>query len=129
MSSLLIQFSRFAVVGAIGTAAHYALFLTLVAGWGTDPVAASTVGALLGALVNYVLNRHYTFRSARRHREALPRFFSVAGVGLMFNSGLMLILVEGLGMHYLSSQVIATLGMLLLNFTVNRNWTFGKATS
>ncbi|MEW6118588.1 MAG: GtrA family protein [Pseudomonadota bacterium] len=126
MSSLLIQFSRFGAVGAIGTAAHYALFLVLVEGAGTDPVAASTAGALLGALVNYVLNRRYTFRSARRHREALPRFLAVAGAGLVLNAGLMLLLVDGLGMHYLPSQVIATLGVLFWNFTANRLWTFGK---
>lgn len=129
MSGLLLQFSRFGAVGAIGTAAHYALFIALVEVTGADPVGASTAGALLGALVNYILNRRYTFRSARRHREALPRFLAVAAAGLAFNAGLMLLLVEGLNMHYLLSQVIATLGVLLWNFSANRLWTFGKDVS
>ncbi len=129
MKPLLFQFSRFGAVGAVGTAAHYALFIALVEGAAADPVIASTAGALLGALVNYSLNRRYTFRSTRRHREALPRFLAVAAVGLAFNAGLMLLLVTGFGMHYLAAQILATLGVLLWNFSANRLWTFGKEAS
>ena len=126
MSHFVSQLSRFGAVGAVGTGAHYALFLALIHTADADPVAASAAGATLGACVNYVLNYRYTFRSARRHREALPRFFAVAAAGLLLNTTLMAILIDGLGVHYLIAQIVTTLGVLLWNFLANRHWTFGK---
>ena len=129
MNPAIAQFSRFGVVGAVGTLAHYALFLALIHAAAADPVAASAAGASLGALVNYVLNYRYTFRSARRHREALPRFLLVAAVGLALNTLLMAAFLNGLRLHYLAAQIGATLGVLVWNFLANRHWTFGKDAS
>lgn len=126
MKTLATQFARFGAAGAVGTGAHYTLFLLLIRLAGVDPVAASAAGALLGAGVNYVLNYRYTFRSARRHREALPRFLAVAAAGLALNILLMWLLVDGLRVHYLAAQVAATAGVLVWNFLANRHWTFGK---
>lgn len=125
-SSWQTQLIRFAAVGAVGTGAHYLLLVMLVEAGGVNEVAASTAGATLGALVNYVLNRHYTFRSTRRHVEALPRFLAIAGLGLVINFGLMLVMIEGLRIHYLVAQVVATALVLLWNFAGNRLITFSQ---
>ena len=45
---------------------------------GMGAVAASTLGAIAGALVNYSLNHRFTFASDKAHRQALPRFAVVA---------------------------------------------------
>ena len=80
------QFVRYAGAGAIGTAAHYALLIGLVQLAHMGAVAASTAGAVTGALVNYALNHRYTFASARRHRDAMPRFLLVAILGIALNA-------------------------------------------
>lgn len=125
-SSWQTQLVRFAAVGAVGTCAHYLLLVVLVEAGGANEVVASTAGALLGALVNYMLNRRYTFRSSRRHGEALPRFLAIAGLGLLINFGLMLVMVEALHIHYLLAQVMATVLVLLWNFAGNRLITFSQ---
>jgi len=47
------------------------LLLALVEGGGVRPVFGSVAGFVLGALVNYALNRRLVFRSDRAHVEAL----------------------------------------------------------
>ncbi|MCA1926054.1 MAG: GtrA family protein [Thiobacillus sp.] len=126
MKALCAQFARFGAIGAVGTLTHYALLLALVQAAGVDAVAASALGAAAGAGVNYALNYRYTFRSARRHREALPRFLAIAAAGLALNTFLMWLLVEGLRLHYFAAQLVATAGVLGWNFLANRHWTFGK---
>ena len=122
-----LQFIQFASVGAVGTMAHYGLLVLLVEMLGVNSVAASTAGATLGALVNYVLNRRYTFRSEKRHREALTKFLVIAASGLALNASFMLIFVETLGLYYLVAQVLSTGLVLVWNFIGNRFWTFSDA--
>jgi putative flippase GtrA len=113
------------MAGSIGTLAHYLLLVLLVEAAGADAVAASGSGFLAGAIVNYLLNRHYTFRSGRRHREALPRFLAVASGTMLLNMLIMYILHSIVGAHYLVAQIAATAGALFVNFGINRRWTFG----
>lgn len=122
--SIATQFGRFLVVGGIATATHYCILILVVEALGVRPVIASGFGFLLGALVNYQLNRHFTFRSAATHGAALPRFFAIAGVGLALNQGLMHVFSTRLAWPYLLAQVAATGLVLLWNFAGNSLWTF-----
>lgn len=126
MISILRQFSLFSLMGAVGTAAHYALLFLLVSRMDVHPVPASMTGAMLGAFINYVLNYRFTFRSGRRHQEALPRFLAIAGTGLALNTALMWFLVEPLRVNYLVAQLVATGLVLVWNYLGNRHWTFSR---
>ena len=114
----------FAGVGAVGTLLHYGILIALVQGMGAGAVFASTVGFVIGALVNYSLNYRYTFASNKRHGETMVKFFSVAAVGMVINGGLVSFGVEFLGVHYLLAQIAATGLVLLWNYGANRLWTF-----
>jgi putative flippase GtrA len=117
------QFIKFAAIGALGTICHYILLIVMVSKFGQSPVLATSCGALLGAIINYVLNRSLTFRSSRKHREALPRFLLLATIGLVLNGLIMASLID-LGMFYLMAQLIATGFILLFNYFVSRVWIF-----
>jgi putative flippase GtrA len=77
----------------------------------------------LGALVNYLLNRRYTFCSEKQHGEALTKFLVIAALGLALNSSLMFIFVEILSIYYLVAQVLSTGLVLVWSFIENRFWT------
>lgn len=124
---LLPQFLSFALVGVLGTAAHFLVLYTLVAQLDLGPLLASSVGAVTGALVNYGLNHRLTFRSRKRHRDALPRFIAVAAGGWLLNGLLMAMLLSRLDIHYLLVQVIVTSLVLVWNFIANRFWTFRES--
>jgi putative flippase GtrA len=118
------QFLRYGAVGTVGTALQYAMLIALVQWAGTPPLAASTGGAVAGALANYLLNHRWTFASARAHQQSLPRFAAVALAGIALNAIVLATMLHFLGGHYLVAQLIATGVVLFAGFLANRAWTF-----
>jgi putative flippase GtrA len=124
---LLRQFIAFSGVGVVAAVAHYGVLILLVEAGGVAPVIATLWGFAAGAIVSYVLNRRFTFRSDRPHRSAVPRFLAVTAGGFVLNGFAMWLLNEQWEVPYLLAQVIATGTVLFWNFTANRFWTFGDA--
>lgn len=118
------QFFIFTGIGAIGTAWHYAVLILLVQFIEAAPVIATTIGFTVGALINYLLNYRITFKSNKRHRETLTKFFSVAAMGAVINGLIMTTGINISELHYLIIQVIATSIVLTFNFIANKYWTF-----
>ena len=127
--ALARQFAVFTLAGAVATLADYTLLIMLVQVFRADPVLASVGGCILGALVGYVLNYTVTFKSKKRHQEALSKFLTIAAIGLGLNTMIMSVLTNSLQVHYLLSQVIATSIVLLWNFIANKWWTFKENSS
>jgi len=120
----LSRFAAYATMGAVGTAIQYLVLVLLVQGLAVAPVPASLAGYLLGAVANYWLNYHLTFRAKAPHRRAAPRFLAVAGLGFLLNAAIMDTLVNSVGLHYLASQAVATALILVMNYLANAYWTF-----
>ena len=118
------QFFMFAGIGTIGTLAHYTILIVLVQFWMVDPVFASSFGFVIGAIINYILNYHFTFNSNKRHREALAKFLVVATLGAGINGIIMYAGIEHTRINYMIVQFFATAVVLLWNFVVNKTWTF-----
>jgi len=118
------HFLLFAALGAVGTGAQYAVLIGLVSGLGVGPVLGSTAGFLAGGLTNYTLNRSIAFRSSKPHRETAPKFFTIAGVGLILNAVFMALLTHQVGAPYLLAQIISTSILLVWHYAANALWTF-----
>ena len=118
------RFCRYCVVGAAGTITHYSALLTLVWFDVAGPVIASSAGAIVGSVINYQLNYNFTFKSHESHANAGPKFFVVAGVGLLVNWLIMMISIDGFGIHYLIAQCAATALVVFISFVANARWSF-----
>jgi putative flippase GtrA len=123
----VILFSKFAFVGALATALHFAVMVLLVQAFHFNAAAASSLGFAVSALFNYQLNRVFTFRSHSPHSQTLPRFLLVACSGLLVNTSLMLLFVDVCRIPYVLAQVPASGAVLVWNFFLNRRWTFARA--
>lgn len=121
--SVVRQFVSFCVFGTVGTLAHY-IVLVLGVELGGGPVVSSTLGFMVGALVNYVLSYYCIFRSYRAHPYTMTKFFTVAIFGLGLNTLVLSSAVYALKLHYLAGQVLATGIVVIWNFVGNRWWTF-----
>lgn len=119
------QFLAFCALGTVGTLSHYSV-LVLGVELGGEPIVFSTLGFIVGALVNYGLSYYYVFRSYNSHPRTLAKFFTVALFGLGFNTLVLSSAVYGLKLHYLVGQVLATGIVVIWNFIGNRWWTFRK---
>ena len=123
---IIKQFVNFTGVGAIGTVAHYSVLVFLVELVNINVVTATTIGFIVGAITNYLLNYYYTFKSKKPHLEASVKFFSVATLGAIINSSIMWLLVSRYLLPYMLAQVISTGVVLVWSFITNRLWTFSK---
>lgn len=120
---MITKFGHFAVVGVIATGIQYGLLMFLVRH--VTPVLASDIGFVASAVVNYLLNYHLTFRSTKAHTQSGPRFVMVASLGLLLNSVIMHIGTDLLGLHHVVTQIVATAGVAMWNFTGHHVWSFG----
>jgi putative flippase GtrA len=88
----------------------------------------AAVGAVAGAVVNFTINRHYTF--ARRSERALPQAIRYAAVSLATFFALRLLLagtIEGLGwsprIAWLPAKLLA---FALVSYPAQRLWVFSR---
>jgi putative flippase GtrA len=123
--SISRQFIRFAAVGACGTTVQYTVLYLGTATFGNHAAAAASgVGYMCGAVVNYLLNYFFTFESGKSHAEAATKYFSLLGVGFCINTGLMALLVHQLGWNKWIAQMLTTGIGLIYNFLGSRFWAF-----
>ena len=122
MNLLARQLLTYAGVGAIGTGVHFGILIAAVQGASQPPLVGSALGFLAGAVTNYLLNHHVTFKSHNHYLSTSWKFFLIAGLGLLVNTLVMAAATAWL--HYLLSQAVATAAVLLLTFFLNRCWTF-----
>lgn len=117
------SFLTFLFVGGFATGLHYAIMLGTVYLLDWSLVYGSTLGFSVSAIFNYLLNVKLTFRSTQSHKNTAPRFFLVAGSGLMLNYGILSVLLS-LGAHAVIAQILTTIGVLIWNYVVSGLWTF-----
>lgn len=119
-----IRLACYMCVGATGTAVQYTVLAVLIRTHALGAVAASCLGAIAGAIVNYFLNYRFTFRSIGSHSQTAPRFLAVAMAGIGLNGALMAALTHRLHVPWLPAQCITTTCVLVLTYTASSLWTF-----
>jgi len=122
-SPLLKQFLRFASVGLVATAMHYAVLIALVEGPGWPTVPATTAGFFCGALVSYGLNQWLTFDARPALLAGFSKFIAFGAVGAALNAAIVAGLTA-LSLHYLLAQATATGLVLFWNFFSSRHFVF-----
>lgn len=121
----LLQLLIYGTLGLAGTAMHYTVLLVFVEVLMFTAVVGSSVGFVVGAVVNHSLNRRFLFNKTRRSYGASAlMFFLIAIVGFFLNLGIMTASTSFLSWHYLVAQLIATGTVFVVTFVLNKVWTF-----
>jgi CDP-diacylglycerol--glycerol-3-phosphate 3-phosphatidyltransferase len=114
-------------IGSLGaTVVDFGTLTVLVESFGLDPVAATALGALAGAVFNFTLARRWIFRG---HQGSLGsqalRYALVSGTSLGLNTLGEYLLSTRMGFHYLASRVVVAVAVSLLwNFPMHRRVVF-----
>ncbi|GMR18239.1 MAG: hypothetical protein BMS9Abin33_0645 [Gammaproteobacteria bacterium] len=116
--------TRYGWSGFIGTAVHYTVLYVLLKWSDLGPVAASTIGAVCGAMVNYLLAYYFVFESKSRHISSFSRFAVVTTGGWFINAGVLASSVPVL--NIVTAQLSATATVFIWGYTLNRYWSFSK---
>ena len=128
-----LVFSRFLVVGLIGTLIDFSIFSLLNSIVGMTVLLANTVSYSAGIVNNYFFHRHWTF--GKRPRKTTGQQFSqfaLVSLGALVVNNLFLLLLSPVFGHLLENnaagaicaKIFATSAGMGWNFFANHLWTF-----
>lgn len=119
------EFAMYIVCGGTATIVDWGLTYSLTSLLGLWYVASVTLAYIGGVATNYSLNKAYTFKNkSRQIGRQLLAFQVVAGIGFLLNLGIVVGLVELLGLWYMLAKVIATGMVLAWSFVGHKHFTF-----
>lgn len=145
----LVRFLKFSVVGAFGAVVDFTLLnlmksvfehVSLGVGWSSvvpphqiQEVAANIISFSAAVLSNFTWNRLWTFPESRKRPlgTQLLQFSAVNVLGLVINTGVLLVMDRYVFQHFFSVRMSMNLAkafaigvVLFWNFGVNRIWTY-----
>jgi putative flippase GtrA len=124
----LATFSRSQVSASIATGVDFVVLFGLVEFFGVWYVLSTAIGALAGAVTNFVMNRHWSFEAADGSwKPQAFRYVIVSAGSLALNTGGVYAATDGLGLHYaLSVIAVSLLVALAYNYPLQRYYVFKR---
>ena len=116
---------RYLISGGAATVLHWGIMAFLMVA-GLSPGTSTALGALAGALFNYVLQFHYTFRSSQPHVEVVPRYLLLTLLSWCANNALFAMLHGFASLSVVRAQILTTLCVTALNFVLYRRFVFNE---
>src|SRR3954462_2099172 len=118
--------NRATVASVIATVIDYGTFTVLVGIAGVYTGTSRAIGALLGAIANFTLNKLWTFRTGTESvwREG-PRYAAISLTSLLLNTLGVVLLTDGLHWNpLLAAAVVGTLVAVGWNLPLHRHFVF-----
>lgn len=115
---------RYLISGGTGALVIFSLLSLLVEVFATPPLVATTISFVIGSLVNYTLQYYWTFQAAGPHKVMLTRYSIVTLITMSLNTALFWAFTEKLGIHYLIAQGLSIGLIIVVNFIINKHYTF-----
>ncbi len=121
------QFFRYCVGGAIAFVVDFSLLYVLTEFLKVWYLWSATISFSLAAVVNYLIQRYWTFNSTdRRIARQFFIFLSVQTVGLFINNIIMYVAVEYFSLWYLFAKILSTGAVLIWNFGASKIFVFNE---
>ena len=121
------EFMKYSIAGFAATATHLAVLAGLAQLTQTPKPIASAVGFCCAIPVNYLIQHKFVFRRNGGHAIYFLRYLTVTLVLLVANVVLFSILTQILGLFYIFAQIVVIGVLFVLNFLINRTFTFGES--
>ena len=115
---------RFIVVGAAATLVHVTVAVALVETARLSPFWANVPAFVTAFLVSYLGHLRWTFGVSGHHTRRMPRFLSIALMGLGFNQLIVHVMVERMNLDYRLALGFIVLAVPPLVFVASRRFAF-----
>ena len=119
----LFQPLRFVFSGGLATLSHW-LVMGLLIMAGIQATLATAVGAFIGAVINYILQRNVTFRSAVAHSQALRAYLLVCVITWFANLAIFVACHHWFGLAPLYAQGLTTALVACLSYVLYKRMVF-----
>ena len=124
-NKMIGEMFRYAVIGASSSIVDFLAYVGFTRLIHIGPLVANVLAYLVGHLVSYFGNRHYTFRTTGKMGGEYFRFWVVNIIGLALSQAILAV-----GLHYNVPDLYAKVAAIVLsgygNFMLNRYWTYRK---
>ncbi len=122
------QLMKFGIVGTSGFVVNLVIFTILQKQTSLPYWADFSIGFMLGGVSNWFLNRIWTFRSDAHPGREGAQFLTVSFLALLVGNVTGSLLENGAHFHYHHRVwFLSTLSGMVVNFFVNKYWTFRDA--
>lgn len=125
--AFILKIIKFGIVGFLGFVIDFGLTYIFKEKLKMNKFVANALGFLISAVVNFTVNRMWTFQN---HNPDLAlqfgKFMAIASVALMLNSLIIYILNGKIRINFYVSKIIAVLFVMFYNFIMNSLFTFVK---
>ena len=109
----ILKFAMSSLIGYIVDIAFGALFKLFL-----STVAANILARCISAPVNFLLNRHVTFKGNETLPRSAAKYAALAACILAVNTLMMWLLVDKLGWNWLASKILVEITLFVVNFAV-----------
>jgi putative flippase GtrA len=124
--SFFTSFSRAQLSSLIATTLDYGVLFLCAEVFHCWYVIATALGALAGAIANFLINRHWSFQASHGHfTSQARRYLIVSGSSLILNTGGVFLVTELFQVHYaLSVAIVSILVGILFNYPLHRHYVY-----
>ena len=117
------RFIKFGLIGVLNTLITISSYMLLVY-LGVYYILANIIGYSLGVINSFYWNKNWVFQVNSKQRNIFMKFVLVNLVTLVINTLILYLLNHYLHIHSYLAQIIATGFGLIVNFFLNKKWTF-----
>jgi len=121
---VVLQLSRFGVVGLAATLLHGVALFCWVELAGINPVVSNALAFLTAFIVSYLGHYHWTFGSSADHVSSLSKFLLTALAGFFANIIIMALVTETFRLNYWIGFAIIVLTIPAMTYVISRWWVF-----
>ena len=125
--NIIQQFLKYSFVGIFNTIIGLGTILFLYNILNLSYIISNIIGYALGLISSFILNKRWTFASKNHYSKEILPFLSVFIISYIVNLLSVIVAVEVITVDPNIAQVIGTLTYTIINFLLNRRWTFSSA--
>ncbi|MFH1588456.1 MAG: GtrA family protein [Candidatus Diapherotrites archaeon] len=121
------QFLKFFSVGALSAVLDLSVFFVLNEFFSVDWIYAFTITFIGIGIINYSLNKSFTFKNtSNKVKTQFTVFLVIAGISYLANIFVMYLLIEFLLIWPTLARFISMWVTLVINYKAHKKITFGK---
>ena len=120
----LIKLIRFSIVGVGNTLVNWSIFIILNV-FGVYYIISNIIAYIIATVNSYIWNSSWVFKYGQGlNINTSVKFFLLNLVGLTVNTTIMYILVDILNFNKFMALVLASVFVVIMNYTINKLWVF-----
>lgn len=124
--NLVTRVFRFGVVGILTAVLHYGLLYIGVEVMQLNATVSSSLGFMVAVIFNYLMHYSWTFAEPAPHGKTLRRYLVMISCGFIINALVMYAGVHWWSLHYLFTQALALVVVVVWNFVISNVWVFRR---